>query len=73
MLITAGNRLRTDGVAFCDLTQLFSEVVDPLYVDVCYHVNQAGDMLIAGAIAEAIAEEFGWAGASPDVTATDRE
>ena len=72
MLITAGSRLRTDGVAFYDLTQLFSEVVDPLYIDVCCHLNQAGERLIAEAIADAIAQEAGWAGGSPDVAALPR-
>lgn len=48
----AGNELRTAGVQVVDLTGIFSEVREPLYVDSCCHVNPTGSEMLAGAIGD---------------------
>lgn len=53
-LLRRGEELRAMGVRFHDLTPLFSEVREPLYVDTCCHVNEKGNRLIAEAIARAV-------------------
>lgn len=50
----AGADLRKAGVHVLDITQIFSEVREPLYVDSCCHVNSTGSEMIAGAIANYI-------------------
>lgn len=49
-----GRRLRDQGVAFTDLTQIFADHPEQLYMDACCHVVEAGDVLLAKAIAGAI-------------------
>lgn len=56
MLSAAGAELRRSGVAFFDLSQVYSTVEKPLYVDTCCHVSYEGYRLIAVAVAEALAE-----------------
>ncbi len=48
------DRLRRAGVSFGDLTQVFADSPEPLYIDDCCHVNDAGDRIIANAIARHI-------------------
>lgn len=55
LLRAAGKRLTAEGVHFTDLSQLFSDVDEPLYRDSCCHVNRAGNRRFADAIATAIA------------------
>ncbi len=56
----AGRELRDAGVRFHDLTQIFSDVPEPLYVDDCCHLGPRGNALLAEAIAAAIlADERG--------------
>jgi hypothetical protein len=57
-LAAAGEELRREGVAFVDLRGVFSRVSEPLYVDSCCHVNQAGYELVADAMATAVAQEL---------------
>lgn len=54
-LLAAGRGLRSQGVAFHDLTPLFAEVEETIYVDDCCHVNARGNQLIAAAVAAALA------------------
>jgi len=54
LLRAAGEELRRDGVRFHDLSGLFAEVEEPLYVDDCCHFNRKGNRLLADAVAEAI-------------------
>lgn len=53
-LILAGQRLKQNGEAFYDLTQIFSNHPEDLYLDDCCHFNMQGDMIMARAIAQAI-------------------
>jgi len=46
--------MRTRGVAVHDLTQLFADVTDDVYIDTCCHYNQRGTNALATAIADAI-------------------
>lgn len=55
MLREAGGRLRSAGVDFNDLTQLFARHEVPIYVDRCCHLNLTGNELLADAVADRIA------------------
>jgi hypothetical protein len=59
LLQREGARLAGEGVHFHDLTGIFDGVEGPIYVDICCHVNKAGNRLIAEAIARALAEPGG--------------
>ena len=65
LLRSAGVRLRSAGVFFEDLTDTFAEVTETLYRDTCCHVNAAGNRMVAGRIAVAVAA--GWSAAVPCV------
>lgn len=49
-----GARLADQGIRFTDLTRVFAEHPEPIYVDTCCHVVEAGDILMARAIAARI-------------------
>ena len=51
-LQSRGERLRTDGVAYHDLSGIFEDVGEPLYIDACCHLNAKGYELLAAAIVE---------------------
>ena len=51
LLRAGGEQLRAEGEAFHDLTGVFANVSEPLYVDNCCHVGRRGNALIADAIA----------------------
>ena len=53
-LRTAGEQLRANGVAFTDLTDVFRQHPEPLYVDTCCHVGRRGSELLATRIAAEI-------------------
>lgn len=53
-LLTAGVSLRNDGVAFQDLTQLFSSETETVYSDYFCHYNKRGTDLLAEAVADII-------------------
>jgi hypothetical protein len=57
-LIAAGAGLRRQGVQFHDLTRIFSETTEPIYVDTCCHLNQQGNDMLARRIAEVIRQDF---------------
>ena len=56
LLQAAGKRLRDQGVAFHDLTAIFEEVADTLYLDDCCHFNRRGEHIMAREIATAIGD-----------------
>ncbi len=50
--------LRSAAVAFTDLTQLFADHPEELYVDDCCHLNPTGDEILATAIAAQIVKQL---------------
>jgi hypothetical protein len=46
--------LRAAGVPFTDLTRVFADVAETVYVDDCCHVNRLGNELLARAIGAAV-------------------
>ena len=57
-LIEAGKELRRQGIRFHDLTMLFVNHDEPLYVDTCCHLNTKGYGMIAEAIGKVLYEEI---------------
>jgi len=55
MLQAAGGALAEEGVRFHDLTRVFADHPESIYVDDCCHVNRLGNQILAEAIAGAIA------------------
>jgi hypothetical protein len=53
----AGAELAQSGVRFHDLTGVYGEVQDTVYVDDCCHVNELGNRLLATAMAAEISRE----------------
>lgn len=53
-LVAAGGELAGAGVAFHDLTMVFSASSETVYKDACCHVNHLGNRMIAESIARAI-------------------
>lgn len=53
-LVAAGNELKAAGTNFTDLTMVFSEHPEILYVDDCCHVNREGYDIVARRIYETI-------------------
>lgn len=56
LMRAAGRDLAARGVAFDDLTQIFSGVAEPRYVDQCCHVDREGYRLLGRAMGARIAE-----------------
>lgn len=54
LLREAGRRLAGDGIGFTDLTRVFAEHPEPLYVDTCCHFGRRGNELVAAEIAAVI-------------------
>ena len=54
LMIEAGSRLRAEGVDFYDLTDIFQEIPETLYVDWCCHFNARGNEILAQHVAAAI-------------------
>lgn len=54
LLIARGAELRAAGIEFTDLTGLFKDVPEPIYVDTCCHLNAAGNERLGRAIGQAI-------------------
>jgi hypothetical protein len=61
-LVAAGEELREAGVAFHDLTGLFAERRETLYIDDCCHLNPHGYELLGEAIGRALAPQLAAAG-----------
>ena len=51
-LIAAGERLSEAGVPYADLTRIYRETRETVYIDNCCHVNQLGNRIMARAIAQ---------------------
>jgi hypothetical protein len=66
LLRQAGRELVAAGVPFHDLTQVFADVEEPVYVDTCCHVGARGNELLADAIAEAMRADRSGHGARID-------
>uniref|UniRef100_A0A7C4LKJ9 SGNH/GDSL hydrolase family protein n=1 Tax=Schlesneria paludicola TaxID=360056 RepID=A0A7C4LKJ9_9PLAN len=58
-LVLAGADLRSRGVDFHDLTQIFADNTEVLYADDCCHFNTRGNELLAVALAQRIAARRG--------------
>jgi hypothetical protein len=54
----AGRELARQGVSFTDLSMVFADVPDTLYIDDCCHFNQLGNEIMAEAIADAIVAQL---------------
>jgi len=57
LLLRNSRLLKEQGVRFFDLTGIFKDHPEPIYVDSCCHSNQAGLDLMAVAIARAILDD----------------
>ena len=55
-LIQAGRELLSNGVAYHDLTMIFSKIKEPLYIDNCCHLGDAGNALLGESIGSRIRE-----------------
>ncbi len=53
-LIAAGDELAAAGVRFHDLTQVFADVEEPLYIDTCCHLGERGNEILGEVIGQAI-------------------
>jgi len=54
-LIEAGAALRAEGIDYHDLTEIYRDVDEDVYVDSCCHVGPRGNEFVARAVAEALA------------------
>ncbi len=52
LLIEGGRELRELGVRFLDLTPLFADVDQTIYVDDCCHMNELGNRLMGRSIGQ---------------------
>jgi hypothetical protein len=50
----SGRALSAAGVRFGDLTAVFADHPEPLYIDACCHVRARGNLIVADKIFEAI-------------------
>lgn len=58
LLAKRGERLRKQGIEFHDLTQVFSQVNEDIYVDDCCHVNSRGSHLLADSILKIVGHVY---------------
>lgn len=58
LLIEAGRRLREKGVHFEEMTRVFEDISESIYVDNCCHVNEEGSDIMAMYIAQTIVREL---------------
>jgi hypothetical protein len=55
LLRATGASLVAEGVRFHDLTEVFLDHPEPIYIDVCCHVNALGNAILGNVVADAIA------------------
>lgn len=55
-MLNAGEELVAQGVDFHDLTMIYHDVPQTIYVDACCHPNKMGYEIVADYIAERITE-----------------
>jgi len=58
LLIRDSAELSRSGVRIEDLTQIFADQPEPLYIDDCCHFNQRGNEILAARIARAIIDDL---------------
>lgn len=58
LLIRAGRDLARRGIDFHDLTQIFADHPEPLYMDICCHLNQQGNELLGAEIGRRVRENW---------------
>ncbi len=58
LLIENGRRLSEEGMDFIDMTQVFNDVAESIYIDNCCHVNDEGDAIMAAFIGKTIVREL---------------
>ena len=58
LLVLRGKALHDEGLNFHNLTQLFSEVIEPIYIDDCCHYNASGNTQLATAVARIIGQHL---------------
>jgi len=58
MLVKLGQELQESGVDFFDLTLLFHEETETVYVDDCCHFNELGQTRLAQQIAEIVGQQW---------------
>jgi len=58
MLQRAGRDLQAEGVRFVDLTGAFAGHAEPLYIDACCHVGDAGNAIVADLIFDTIRRDL---------------
>jgi hypothetical protein len=62
LLREAGQGLAARGVRFHDLSRVFADHPEPLYVDACCHVNERGNRIIAERVFDVIRRDLADAG-----------
>ncbi len=65
-LQAAGNDLRREGIRFHDLTKIFADQTDALYVDPCCHFNEEGNALLGQKIGSLMLQDMGLLSAAPE-------
>ena len=73
LTIRYGRRLHADGVKFFDLSNIFAEHRETLYVDICCHLNQRGNELLAEHMMRRIVANERFIEASPLWNGRDQE
>lgn len=61
----AGMDLKSEGIRFHDLTRIFVNQHDALYVDPCCHMNEEGNTLLGQKIANLMLQDMGLMNAAP--------
>ena len=57
-LAKAGEELVKEGVNFHDLTMVFADRSEPIYIDTCCHVNTKGNEILGSIIGKAIVQDI---------------
>lgn len=58
LLLAAGEDLARQGVAFTDLTRIFADVEEPIYIDTACHFGLRGNEIMAQEVARRLIERF---------------
>ena len=59
LLRQKGLELKREGINFVDLTGIYREHSEPIYIDSCCHVNGRGNVIMGAHVAEAIRADYG--------------
>jgi len=57
-LIDGGKKLRSKNIKFHDLTMIFKDTTQSVYLDTCCHLNSTGSKIMAKKIAQSIIEDY---------------